>query len=179
MAEQMVEKVVVPEGTQMEISGNDVKFKAAGKENARHFKSTGVVLRKSGNGIEVWAKSGRKNIVAQAKAVASHIRNLIDGLKKPYEYKLEVVFSHFPLNIRIKDKVIEIYNLAGAKFPRKARIMGDVKVEIKGKDITVKGHNKEHVGQTAANMEQATKVKGKDIRVFQDRIYITSKGKAA
>ena len=35
--------------------------------------------------------------------------------------------------------------------------------------------NAEHVGQTMANLEQATKIKGRDPRVFQDGIYLTSK----
>ena len=40
------------------------------------------------------------------------------------------------------------------------------------------GNNVEDVGQTAANLEQATVVKGRDIRVFQDGIYVVSKGAA-
>ena len=35
-----------------------------------------------------------------------------------------------------------------------------------------------YYGQTAANLEQATVVKGRDIRVFQDGIYVVSKGAA-
>mgnify|MGYP000225838052 CR=1 FL=1 len=36
--------------------------------------------------------------------------------------------------------------------------------------------NKEKVGQTAANIEKATRVKGYDTRVFQDGIYLVSRG---
>ena len=40
----------------------------------------------------------------------------------------------------------------------------------------VRGIDKEKVGQTVANIERATKVKNRDIRVFQDGIYRISRG---
>ena len=51
-----------------------------------------------------------------------------------------------------------------------------VTVEAKGEDVTVQGIDKEKVGQTVANIERATKVKKRDIRVFQDGVYRISKG---
>src|SRR3989344_4589325 len=173
MVQKMVEAVEVPAGVHAELSGNEVKVSASGKTSAREFKATDIFIKKEGTKIEVWAKSEKRNILAQARSASSHIRNMMAGLGKPYEYKLEIVYSHFPLNIAIKDKHVEINNLGGAKHPRKAKIVGDSKVTVKGKDVTVTGSSKEHTGQTAANMEQAARIKGKDIRVFQDGIYIT------
>ncbi|MEK6958208.1 MAG: 50S ribosomal protein L6 [archaeon] len=175
MAQKLVSKVGIPEGVKVDMKGNDLKVSASGKENARNFKSTNFVFKKNGSEIEVWSKSTRRNVVAEANAVASHIRNLITGLNKDYVYRLEVVYSHFPMNVAVKGNYVEINNLSGGKFPRRANIIGSTKVEIKGKDITVKGQNKEHTGQTAANLEQATRIRGRDVRIFQDGIYITSK----
>ncbi|MBI5554191.1 MAG: 50S ribosomal protein L6, partial [Candidatus Diapherotrites archaeon] len=59
--------------------------------------------------------------------------------------------------------------------PRIARIVGGTKVSVKGKELVISSSNKEDAGQTAANIENATRVKGKDIRVFQDGVYITAK----
>ncbi len=178
MAEKMIEALEVPAGMQVELTGNNLKVSASGKNNARHFRSTGIALRKTGLKIEVWAKTSRRSTLAEGRSVSSHIKNMIAGIAKPYEYRLEIVYSHFPLNVTVKDRVVEIYNLGGAKHPRKAKIVGDTKVTVKGKDILVSGQSKEATGQTAANMEQATKIKGKDMRVFQDGIYITAKPKA-
>ena len=50
-----------------------------------------------------------------------------------------------------------------------------MKVSVKGEDVTITGINKEHVGQTMANIEQATKIKGRDPRIFQDGIYLVDK----
>ena len=40
----------------------------------------------------------------------------------------------------------------------------------------MKGVDKEEVGQTALNIEQATRIKGKDPRVFQDGCYLFERG---
>ena len=49
---------------------------------------------------------------------------------------------------------------------------------MKGDIVTIEGNDKESVGQTAANLEKATVVKGRDTRVFQDGVYVISKGAA-
>jgi len=51
-----------------------------------------------------------------------------------------------------------------------------VKVNVKGDEIVVEGVDLENVAQTAANIEQASKIRGFDKRIFGDGIYIYSKG---
>ena len=45
-------------------------------------------------------------------------------------------------------------------------------MKIEPEDIIVEGVNLEDVSQTAANIEQATRVRNKDPRVFLDGIYV-------
>ncbi|MEM2947639.1 MAG: 50S ribosomal protein L6, partial [Candidatus Bathyarchaeia archaeon] len=59
--------------------------------------------------------------------------------------------------------------------PRKAKIVGNAKVRVSGDDVVVQGINLEEVSQTAANIEQATKVRRKDPRVFLDGLYLYEK----
>ena len=54
-----------------------------------------------------------------------------------------------------------------------------IDVAINGDEVVLTGPDIRHVGQTAANIEQVTMIKGYDPRVFQDGIYITQKGKEA
>jgi large subunit ribosomal protein L6 len=56
--------------------------------------------------------------------------------------------------------------------PRRVKIIGDTKVKIEPEDIIIQGANLEEVSQTAANIEQATRVRRKDPRVFLDGIYV-------
>jgi large subunit ribosomal protein L6 len=97
---------------------------------------------------------------------------MITGVEKGYSYKLKIVFSHFPISVKVQDKFVIIENFTGERKSRTSKIMGNVKVKVQGEDITVEGLNLENVSQTAANIEQATKVKNKDPRVFLDGIYV-------
>lgn len=124
--------------------------------------------------VEAYGKL-RRPVKALIKTLAAHIRNMIVGVTKGFTYRLKIVYSHFPVSIRVKDGLIYIENFIGERSPRVAKIVGDVKVEVEKDDILVKGIDIEAVGQTAANIEQATKVKRKDPRVFLDGIYIYAK----
>ena len=79
------------------------------------------------------------------------------------------------MNVKIQGDKFVIDNFLGEKYPRKAKILKNVTVEVKGQDVTLKGIDKELVSQTAANIEQITKITKRDLRVFQDGIYITEK----
>ena len=78
-------------------------------------------------------------------------------------------------NVKVEKDTVTIDNFLGERHPRTAKIVGSAKVVVKGDEVTITGVNKEHVGQTMANLEQATKIRGKDPRVFQDGIYLTSR----
>jgi large subunit ribosomal protein L6 len=68
-----------------------------------------------------------------------------------------------------------VQNFLGEKTPRVARIFGNTKVEVKGADIVVTGIDIEDVSHTAASMEQITRIKEHDRKVFQDGIYLVSR----
>jgi len=123
------------------------------------------------NVIKIQANWPRKREAALVGTVCSHIKNMMIGVTKGFTYKLKIVFSHFPISVKVREKTVTIENFTGERSPRIAKIMGDAKVTPKGDDITVQGINIEDVSQTAANIERATKVKKKDPRVFLDGIY--------
>jgi large subunit ribosomal protein L6 len=103
---------------------------------------------------------------------------MVTGVRKGFTYKLKIVFSHFPISVKIKDKTVLIENFTGERNPRKAKIVGNAKVKVQSEDIIVQDLNLESVSQTAANIEQATKVKKKDPRVFLDGIYVYERSEA-
>jgi large subunit ribosomal protein L6 len=84
------------------------------------------------------------------------------------------------MTLKVQGDIMTVTNLFGEKVPRVAKLPwspSDVEVKISNKtDVVVKGIDKEKVGQTAANIERSCRIKNRDRRVFQDGIYITSKG---
>ncbi len=133
----------------------------------------GVDIATQNNAITLSAENVR--LKRMLNTTAAHIRNMVKGAKDGYVYRLAIVFSHFPINAAVKKDVLEINNFIGEKKPRLARIIGETKVEVKGRDVLVSGANRDHVGQTAANIEGACRIRDKDRRVFQDGIYILQK----
>jgi len=117
-------------------------------------------------------KRAEKALIGTFKA---HIKNMIIGVTDGFEYKMKTVFAHFPIKTSVEGNSFIIQNFLGERSPRKAKIIEGVTVETKGEDVTVSGVDKEKVGQTAANIERATRVKKRDIRVFQDGVYIIGK----
>jgi large subunit ribosomal protein L6 len=126
----------------------------------------------NGKTMLICAEWPRKKETALVGTIHSHIQNMITGVRKGFTYKLKIVFSHFPISVKVKDKTVLIENFMGERNPRKAKIVGDAKVKIQTDDVVVQDLNLENVSQTAANVEQATKVKRKDPRIFLDGIYV-------
>ncbi len=79
-----------------------------------------------------------------------------------------------PFEYKIPKTIEEACDLLW-KAKGKAKIIAGTKVKLGKDEETVSGIDKEKVGQTMANIEQATRVKGFDVRVFQDGIYLGDK----
>ena len=105
----------------------------------------------------------------------SHVSNMFHGVSDGWTYEMEVFYNHFPMQVSVEGEEVVIENFLGERAPRRTPIRGDTDVEIDGERITLRGPDIEAVGQTAADIEQLTRVTDKDVRVFQDGAYITQK----
>jgi large subunit ribosomal protein L6 len=141
----------------------------------KDFSQTPVAIRMEGNEISISALRSRRKESALVGTVSSHINNMIKGVTNGFTYKLKIVFSHFPISVKVQGDHVAIDNFIGERNPRKANVVGDVKISVKGDDVIIKGANIEDVSQTAANIEQATVVRRRDTRKFLDGIYIYEK----
>jgi large subunit ribosomal protein L6 len=173
---EIIQTIIIPEEINVELDKHEVTIKTDKGEQKRNFKSHSLKFEKNGNNIVVIGSPVNKSTRALLNTVVAHIKNMIKGLKYGFKYDLQISYSHFPMTAEVVDKELVIKNFLGEKFPRRAKIVGNTEVKIKGQDVVVTGHHIEEVGQTAANIEQVTKVKGKDIRRFTDGIYLVKKG---
>jgi large subunit ribosomal protein L6 len=172
---ETVTTVEIPEDVDGKLEGRIVTIKGEKGELVRDFSHAPINIQLDGKTVTVQASWPRKKEAALVGTVRSHIQNMIKGVTKGFTYKLKIVFSHFPITVKIKEKTLTIENFTGERNPRKAKIMGDTKVTVKGDDIIVQGINLEDVSQTAANIQNATKIRRKDPRVFLDGIYVYEK----
>ncbi|RLG58707.1 MAG: 50S ribosomal protein L6 [Candidatus Hydrothermarchaeota archaeon] len=172
MAEVISKVIEIPEGVEAEVKGDLVIIKGPKGELKRRLFYPGVEIKKEGSKIVVRTLGIRKRQRAMLGTYVAHINNMIKGVTKGFEYKLKILYSHFPISVKVSGDEVIVENFLGEKVPRKTKIFGNCTVEVKGNEIIVKGINKEEVGQTAANIEQLTRVKDKDPRVFQDGIYL-------
>jgi len=164
--------IQVPDGVEINLTGKKITVKGEKGTLARDFSSAQILIDADGKDIRIWAKWPRKKEAALVGTIHSHIQNMICGVQKGFTYKLKIVFSHFPISVKIQSKAVIIENFTGERRARRAKIIGDVKVKLDNEDVVVQGLNLEDVSQTAANIEQSTKVKRKDPRIFLDGIYV-------
>ena len=156
---ETLKTVEIPEDVDVKIDGRIVTVKGEKGEMTRDFSHTPISIHLEGKVITVQASWPRKREAALVGTVCSHIQNMITGVTKGFTYKLKIVFSHFPISVKVREKTVVIENFTGERSPRIAKIMGDTRVMVKGEDVIVQGINIEDVSQTAANIEKATKVK--------------------
>ena len=168
-------RVKIPEGVTVRLEGRTVKVKGPKGELSRALTTSRVEVSLDEGHVVVRCALPRRAEKAAVGTFASHVKNLMDGVTKGYEYRMKTVFAHFPIKTTVKGDQFVIENFLGERSARKATIEKGVKVESKAEFVTITGIDLEKVSQTAANIEKATKVRNRDIRVFQDGIYIIQK----
>ena len=174
---EYVEEVEIPEGVEVKI-GNSARIRVKGKlgELEKDLSHANVKLEVDSGKVVVKLLGRGKRAEALIGTIRSIIRNMMVGVTQGFTYKMKMVASHFPMSVKVQGDRVIIENFIGERSPRIARIVGrGTVVEVRGDEVLVKGIDKEAVGQTAANIEQATKIKRKDPRKFLDGIYVYEK----
>lgn len=168
-----IEKIIeIPENVQVTVNGTEIIVKSQGKEIKKSFNIKNIDLKLEGNKIKVSSKKATKRESTLIGTLVANLKNMINGMKDEFVYQLEVCNVHFPMTVKVEGNKMIIKTFLGEIDNRIAEIVPGVKVEIKGKDIFVSSFNRDAAGQTAANIEQATKITGRDRRVFQDGIFL-------
>ncbi len=129
--------------------------------------------------VDLWF-ANRKQL-ACVRTVCSHIENMMVGVTRGFIYKMRFVYSHFPINVSVSGNFVEIRNFVGERRVRKVKLLEGVKyvrsddvkdeIQLHGIDIT-------KVSLNAAQIQQNTNIRNKDLRKFLDGIYVSEKGPA-
>ena len=168
-------QVEIPPGVNVALEGNALTVSGPKGTLVRDMRFPQIDVRIEDGEVVVSTASDKKRFLAMSGTLEAHVKSMIRGVVEGYEYRMKVVYSHFPIQLKLQGNRLEIGNFLGEKQPRAAKIIEGVTVKIGNDEVTLTGIDKEKVGNTAANIEHATKITKRDPRVFQDGIYITER----
>lgn len=144
---------------------------------SKNFRRVPISFSLNKNELRIKTINNKKKDYAILHTVKSIIKNLFEGLIAGYTIKMKVVYSHFPISIKIKNNKIHVENFIGERHPRIIQIHGNTNAKIVSGDIVLTGNVLTDITQTAADLQLKTKIKNKDPRVFLDGIFIYSQTK--
>ena len=129
--------------------------------------------------LDLWF--GIRKQVALTRTVASHINNMCIGVSQGFEYKMRLVYNHFPITGTVTNggATMEIRNFLGERRLRTVNLQPGVSV-LKSDDVkdqfVFSGNDIEAISRSCAEVHGQTLVRDKDIRKFLDGIYVSEKG---
>ena len=167
MVKMKLKPIVIPDNVKISVSGNKIIVEGPKGKVEKEIKGRKVKIEIENRNVNV--ESEHKEMINTVRAI---IANMIKGVTEGYEKKLVVRYSHFPVKLSYKNGFLIIENFLGEKVPRKAKVPKNVNVKIGNNEIILESVDKEAIGQAYANIRAASKIKEKDIRVFQDGIYL-------
>ena len=181
MSTELIDKFAaeleIPEGVTVTYDKPMITVQGPLGKTWKSFKKIPVTIDVKDGKVLFKAQGTRDKNRAIMNTSRSLIRNLCEGVVEGYTIKMKIVFSHFPITVKVEGKTVLIENFQGERAARKTKVWGDTKVVPKGDDVIITGHVLTDVSQTAAEIENGSRVKNKDHRVFLDGVYKFEKKK--
>jgi large subunit ribosomal protein L6 len=170
--------IEIPSGVEVKIEGNKVTVKGPKGEISKEFRPEIGFEIKEGK-IFVFPKEDKKKkkfAGGKAKIIKSLwgtyrqlIFNMIEGVVKEYEKKLEIEGLGYRASMEGENLVLRV----GYSHPVIVKPPEGIKISVEKNIITVSGIDKELVGQVAANIKKikpAEPYKGKGIKYLGEKI---------
>jgi large subunit ribosomal protein L6 len=165
------ENISIPSDVKVSEESGSWKFKGKLGEVSRTFLDNYVRVRLEKGHIFLESSKDNRYTNGIVGTWKSEILNCIEGTTKGFTYTMKVDYTHFPTRVSVKNGKVVIENFLGERSQREALIVGSTKVSIKGDRITLTGIDKRELGETSSNIERSTKIRGFDLRIFQDGIF--------
>jgi large subunit ribosomal protein L6 len=175
MREDIKTEIELKEGVTASLDNSLISIKGPKGEVKRDFLHPKVKLSLDGKKVVLESIKSSKREKMIVGSFSAHIKNIISGVLEPHIYKLKICSGHFPMNVSVSGKDFVIKNFLGESVPRKLKLIDGADVKVDGTEIIVTSANKEIAGQTAASIESLCRITNRDLRIFQDGVYIIHK----
>ena len=163
------QELVIPAGVTVAVSGSTVSVKGKGGELKRTF-DTSVVQVTVADGKATVAKVGKDKQASQLwGTAASHIKNMIAGVEKPFERKLLIEGVGYKWEVKGKDVQLAL----GFSHPVMVKIPEGLTVKTDKGTMDISGIDKEQVASFAMQirkLKQPEPYKGKGIKYSFEKI---------
>lgn len=160
------ETVKIPEGVKVSIEeaplGYRVIVKGPMGTVSKEFRNVPIIMRLNGDEVVIEGYMLDRKGKAMVYTIASAVNNMIIGVTRGWRYKLKIVYAHFPISVKVQGDTLVIENFLGRKSKIALKIPQGVKVQATKDDVIVEGIDKELVSQFAANIEEATTLRGEE-----------------
>jgi len=168
--------ILIPEGTEIKIEGNEVVVKGPKGELSRQIRPEIEVEMKEGQ-LWIKPKTETKRTKAFWGLTRSLIFNMVEGVAKGFEKKLIIEGLGFRASVENNDLVLHV----GFSHPVIIKAPQGISFFVEKNIIKVSGIDKELVGQISAKIRKVKPpepYKGKGIRYYDETI-IRKVGKKA
>ena len=168
--------LTIPAGVEVTV---DDKITVKGPKGTLEFPlSKSVIVKVEGNTVSVERNEKEADSNVMQGTTNAIINNMIEGVSKGFEKGLEILGVGYRFQVQGKSLTVN----AGYSHPVKISVPEGLSVEqVSNTEITVKGIDKELVGEFAANIRKVRKpepYKGKGIR-YKDEHVRRKEGKKA
>ena len=168
--------IAIPEKTDVTVTADSVSVKGPLGVLERPLRSEVKVEVKDGE-VVVTPTKNSKLARALWGTYSAHINNMVRGVNEPFEKKLVVEGVGYRAEAQGNKIVLSV----GYSHPVELAAPEGVEIIVEKNNITVKGINKDDVGEFAANIRATRKpepYKGKGIR-YEDEVVRRKQGKKA
>jgi len=175
--ERSSETVDVPKGVSFILHGRRLLAKGPLGAVERPFPADALELTTEAGHATLTLRipAHRKRSQALLRTWVAHLQNLSGSLTLGVEARLKVVAAHFPMKVQVRENHLLIENFLGEKHPRSSDLAPGTTARVEGDFVILSGYDVEQVGQSAANIERASRIREYDPRVFQDGIYLVER----
>ena len=169
--------ISIPSGVNVTLSDRTITVQGdKGTLTFEHRPEVSVVIEVDPKQIVVKRQDDQKSSKAFHGLTRSLIANMVEGVSKGFERKLQINGVGWSVRSQGRKIVLNV----GYADPRELETPMGVEVTIQGQDITVKGSDKQSVGQFAAEIRRQRPPEpynGKGIK-YDDEVIIRKEGKA-
>jgi len=169
--------IALPSGVTVNVADGVVKVKGPKGELTQRMAS-GVSLQQEGSTLQVVRADESRQVRSNHGLTRALVANMVTGVTKGFERKLDIQGVGFKSEVKGKAIVLSLGYSHTIEFPFPDGIVIDVE---KGTKLTIKGSDRQVVGETAAklrSLRSPDSYKGKGVRNEGEHIKLKA-GKTA